>query len=79
VAEQPEEISLLDEIARLALRDPFLPFAIVMGSGQRYDISARDTVAVARSVLMLMPRAGGYRLLRNALISEVIVSPGEVP
>ena len=35
-----EEISLLEEIQRLAEGDPFVPFAIVMASGHRYDSAA---------------------------------------
>ena len=74
-----EEISLLEEIQRLAEGDPFVPFAIVMASGHRYDISSRDGVMVGRSVIIVMPHGRGHQMLRNAQISEVILFPGDAP
>jgi hypothetical protein len=70
----PEEVSLTDEITRLAANAPFVPFTIVMSSGQRYEIGGQDALAVGKSVLMLMPYAGGHHMLRNSQISEVIVT-----
>jgi hypothetical protein len=73
-----EEISIVEEIQRLASSDPFVPFSIVMGSGQRYDISEGDYIAFGRSVLMLMLHRRGASFLRQSQISEVNVS-GELP
>lgn len=69
----PEEISFVDEITKLVADEPFAAFTIVMASGQRYDVGSRDTVMAGKSVLMLMPRAGGHHLLRSNQISEVSV------
>ena len=74
-----EEISLIEEIQRLAQGDPFVPFAIVMASGSRYDISSRDGVMVGRSVVILMPHRRGDQMLRNTQISEIILFPGDAP
>jgi hypothetical protein len=75
----PEEISVKDEIERLAAAVPSVPFAIVMVSGQRYEIANRDAVSVGKSVVSVFPNAGGYHLLRQSQISEVSVPKDEVP
>ena len=74
-----EEISLLEEIRRLAEDEPFVPFAVVMASGHRYDVSSRDGVMVGRSVIILMPHGRGNQMLRNAQISEIILFPEDLP
>ena len=71
---EPEEISLRDEIERLAASEPFQPFVIIMVSGQRYEITARDGVMAASSVVVITPHAGGIHLLRQTQISEVSVA-----
>lgn len=67
----PEEISLKDELDRLVAQHPFVPFAIVMASGQRYEIGLRDAVSVGRSVVSVLPDSGGLHLLRQSQISEI--------
>ena len=69
----PDEISLIDEITKLAEQTPFAPFAIVMASGYRYEVGPEDTVIAGKSVLTLMRQAGGHDMLRSNQISEVSV------
>ena len=73
-----EEISLLEEIQRLAEAEPFVPFAIVMASGGRYEIGEADDLAFGRNVISLFVRRGPTCLLRPNQISEVIV-PASAP
>lgn len=70
---EPEEIALVDEIMKLVADEPFAAFTIVMASGQRNEVGSRDTIMAGKSVLMLMPRAGGHHMLRSSQISEVSV------
>ena len=72
---EPEEISLKDEIGRLAAADPFEPFVIVMVSGERYEIGARDGVAVTGGAIFIATYPAGSHLLRQSQISEVSI-PG---
>jgi hypothetical protein len=71
-----EEISLLEEIQRLAVQDPFMPFAIVMASGGSYEVGEADDLAFGRNVISLFVRRGPMYLLRPNQISEVIVPQG---
>jgi hypothetical protein len=75
---EPEEISILDEIERLADKEPFSPFAIVMGSGEKYEISAGDTLTFGRAAILIVRHQRGHHLLRHTLISEISV-PGDAP
>jgi hypothetical protein len=73
---EPEEISLLDELRRLADADPFAPFTIVMASGERYDVDPTDTLAFARNVIYLFAHRKGLSLLRPNQITEAVVPGG---
>lgn len=71
-----EEISILAEIDRLVWQTPFEKFAIIMASGQRYDVHEHDAVAVGSQVVSVMPHRGGQHLLRQSHITEVSM-PGD--
>jgi hypothetical protein len=71
-----EEISLLDEIRRLADADPFVPFALVMASGGRHEITAGEVLTFGRNVVYVFGFRSGVSLLRPNQISEVIVPGG---
>jgi hypothetical protein len=73
---ESEEVSTLGEVEHLAQRDPFVPFTIIMGSGERYDIQEHDTVTVGKSVVMVTRHREGHFLLRQNHISEVFI-PGD--
>jgi hypothetical protein len=72
VAERPD-LSLIDEIDKLARRDPFVPFTIVTSSGQQYAIDASDVVAVGLGVIFVVRHRQGYHVLRQGHITEVSV------
>ena len=68
-----EEGSTLDTIRDLKRRDPFLPFLIVMTSGDRYLIEDPDALAIATSQLHYYPRTGSgihMRLNQVAAVEE---------
>ena len=71
-----EEISLLEEIQRLAEGEPFVPFAIVMASGGRYEIGEGDIMGFGRNVIYVFARTSATYLLRPNQISEVVVTGG---
>ena len=73
-----EEIPLTEELQRLAQADPFLPFVIVMASGERYEVSEADTLVIGRHVISLFSFRKAWNLLRPNQISEVVV-PGGPP
>jgi hypothetical protein len=51
--------STLDTIVHLKRQDPFVPFRIVMASGDHYRIENPDALAVATRQLHYYPRSGG--------------------
>ena len=46
---------MLDDIRELLDRDPFVPFRIVLTSGQTYEVSDPHLVALGQSQLNLYP------------------------
>jgi hypothetical protein len=76
MAEKPG--STLDLVLHLKRQEPFLPFVVVMASGDRYRIENPDALAVAQSQLHYFPRDGGgihLRVNQIAAVEEVGESP----
>jgi hypothetical protein len=70
--------STLDTITHRKRQDPFVPFLIVMASGDRYRIENPDALAVAASQLHYYPRSGmGVHLRLNQIIA--VETDGEKP
>jgi hypothetical protein len=69
VAEHDE--TTLDTIKHLKRREPFIPFHIVMSSGDRYLIENPDALAIATSQLHYYPHTGNGVHLRINQISAV--------
>ena len=68
MAERPEEISIINELERLLDRRPFMPFTIVIDSGNRYEVTGRHDVAIGRSVLVLLgPNSPSIHLRTNSI------------
>ena len=62
--------STLDTIIHLKRQDPFLPFLIVMASGDRYRIENPDAMAIAASQLHYYPRSGmGVHMRLNQIVA----------
>jgi hypothetical protein len=76
MAEKDE--STIDTIKHLRRQEPFVPFQIVMVSGDRYRIENPDALAVAASQLHYYPHSGmGIHLRLNQV--EAIVEENEKP
>ena len=73
MAERPD-MSLIEEIDKLASRDRFVPYVITMSSGQQYAINEGDYVAVGRGVITIGRRGGGFQMLRQGFVTEVSVA-----
>jgi hypothetical protein len=74
---EPEEISFKDEVSRLKNADPFVPFRIVMASGDKYEVSNPDLLAIGASVIHLFHRnSNAYDILRvNQITSTEVLEP----
>jgi hypothetical protein len=67
-----ENITTLDTIRELKHREPFLPFTIVMTSGDRYIIEDPDAMAIGSSqIFYYLPRSSKFLLLRSNQITAV--------
>ena len=76
MAEKDE--STLHSIVHLKRQEPFLPFVIVMASGDRYRIEDPDALAVATSQLHYYPRSGnGVHMRLNQIVA--VEEDGEKP
>ena len=67
----PEEITILSELDYLLDQRPFKPFAIVMSSGQRYEITGKHQVAIGKNVVVLIPPESTSIHLRSSQISSI--------
>ena len=64
------EESFRDMIIHLRRREPFIPFQIVMASGDRYVIDEPDALAIAASQVHYYPRSGlGIHMRLNQVTS----------
>jgi hypothetical protein len=57
-----EEETMLDTIRHLSRREPFVPFQIVMTSGDRYRIENGDSLAITSSQLHYYPPRSGVAI-----------------
>ncbi len=60
-----EELSFDDEIVKLLDADPFVPFVIIVSSGDRYEITDHHRVAVGGSVICVIQPREGLCVLRK--------------
>ena len=68
-----KEESTRDTIIHFRRRDPFVPFRIVMASGDRYLVDEPDALAIATSQIHNYPRSGlgiHLRLNQIAVVEE---------
>jgi hypothetical protein len=64
----PEDLNTVDTIRDLKNRDPFVPFVVVMSSGDRYLIEDPDALAIGTQQLFYYPRTGiGVHLRANQI------------
>jgi hypothetical protein len=70
--------STLDTITHLKRQDPFVPFLIVMASGDRYRVENPDALAIAASQLHYYPQSGmGVHMRLNQVVA--VETDGEKP
>jgi hypothetical protein len=63
-----------DEIVEHLDREPFVPFRIILTSGQAYDITNPHLVALGESVMHVMqPRSNRYAILRLNQVASLEV------
>ena len=61
-----------EEILDHLNREPFVPFRIVLTSGQGFDVTNPNLVAVGESILHVMyPRSDRYAILRMNQIASL--------
>jgi hypothetical protein len=63
--------STLDSIVHLKHREPFVPFRILMTSGDRYRIEDPDALAIGTNQLHYYPRTGMGIHMRMSQIAAV--------
>lgn len=68
-----EEITIVEEIARYAEARPFVPFSIVLTSGDRYEITGPLQVAVGESIIIVVPEGERHSVLRQNQIAAIDV------
>jgi hypothetical protein len=72
-----ERITVGGELARLANRDPFEPFVIVMSSGERYRVEDPNEIIFGRGAIVIVPLSGGgHSTLRESELSSIeVIAP----
>jgi hypothetical protein len=68
-----EEIKIVEEIGRYVQAHPFIPFSIVLTSGDRYEITAPLQVAVGKSIVIVVPEGERHSVLRQNQIAAIDV------
>ena len=75
-----DDLGALDTIRDLKNREPFVPFRIILSSGQGYVIEHSDLLALGKSqVIYCLPksdRIAHLRLNQIAAIEELELKPG---
>ena len=60
------------ELTEHLRRDPFVPFRIVLTSGQGYDVTNSQLVAMGESLMhVMLPRSDRYAVLRLNQIASI--------
>ena len=70
---QPEQIDFEDELRRCYKAQPFLPFEVVSGSGDRYEVVDPSQVAFGHSAIVIVLPRTGVQIVRKSQITAVHV------
>ena len=71
-----EQIDFETELRRYARAEPFMPFDIVVTSGDRYEVTGRHQVAVGKAVVIILPPDSTSIYLRtNQLVAVELAAP----
>ena len=67
-----EQIDIRTEIVKLLEQEPFVPFTIVMASGDKYHVADAHAAAIGQvAVIVVPPRGAGHNVLRLSQISSL--------
>lgn len=71
-----EAINFNDEIDRLLDRDPFVPFTIILSSGDRYEVTGPRQVAMGENVIVVCPPKSTMSFFRkNQVVGVDVAEP----
>jgi hypothetical protein len=69
---EPEKSSIIDAILEMKARDPFMPFRIILTSGDRFAIEQADNLVELKSEFFYaLPGGESFVFLRNNQIAAV--------
>jgi hypothetical protein len=67
-----EQIDSRTEILKFVDSDPFVPFVIVMTSGDRYEVTVSHAAAIGQhAIIVVPPKGSGHSVLRLNQISSL--------
>jgi hypothetical protein len=72
-----EQIGLRDELIKLLDGEPFVPFQIVMSSGERHSVTRPHSVAVGSSSMVVLPNRGASSTLPFDQVCAMYVRRGD--
>ena len=71
-----EEINFEEESMRLYEADPFMPFTIVVTSGDRYEVNQRRQLAMLGNTgIVLLPKQGMRMFRKNQIVAVHVNEP----
>lgn len=70
-----EQISFEDEIRRYWKRQPFLPFTIVLSSGDLFQVTDPDRLAMGESTVVLVPPTGIEFFRKSQIVAVQVKEP----
>jgi hypothetical protein len=68
-----EEIRFESELNDLLDREPFVPFTIVVASGDRYKITGPRQVAIGENVIIVVPVRSTHAFFRKSQVVGIEV------
>ncbi|HEX4054859.1 MAG TPA: hypothetical protein VHX86_11390 [Tepidisphaeraceae bacterium] len=72
----PEQIDFEDELRRYANAVPFVPFDVVMASGDRYEVQERLQIAMGgTAIVLVLPRTGIQVIRKNQITALHVREP----
>ena len=73
-----EQIDFEDELRRYYRADPFIPFDIVVTSGDRYEITQQEQLAFGgNTVVVVLPRTGIRFFRKNQIVAVHVHEPSK--
>jgi hypothetical protein len=71
-----EEIRFENELNGLLDREPFVPFTIVLASGDRYKVTGSRQVAIGENVIVIVPPKSTHVFFRkNQIVGVEVEEP----